>query len=285
MELIRALGALAELPGREQTRLAELLGLAGAPSRADYTALFVLEMPPYASLYLGDSGMMGGAVRERVAGFWGALGQAPPGEPDHLAALLGFYAAIEAREETQDEGGASLLRHARKALYWEHLACWLAPYLVRAAELSAPAYRAWAVLLLDTLAAEAEALGAPNVAPLHFREAVERLEPGADSAQDLAAALLTPARSGLILGRSDLARMSHVLGVGARVGGRRFVLAGLLEQMGEEAPRWLVGEAERQARLYGALPSPLEPVRDFWRGRAERSADVLARLGGGGGRP
>src|SRR5690606_4393796 len=123
----------------------------GTPGRAGHTALFVLELPPYASVYLGPEGQLGGEVRERVAGFWGALGQSPPAEPDHLTALLALYAEIGAREEGQDESGAAVLRHARKALFWEHIACWLPPYLTRAAELGDAAYASWAALLLAAL--------------------------------------------------------------------------------------------------------------------------------------
>ena len=45
-------------------------------------------------VYLGAEGMLGGAARDRVAGFWRALGLVPPAEPDHLAALLGLAAAL-----------------------------------------------------------------------------------------------------------------------------------------------------------------------------------------------
>jgi TorA maturation chaperone TorD len=278
MELIRALGALAELPGREQLRLAELLTLDGEPTRAEYTHLFVLELPPYASPYLGEQGMLGGAVRERVTGFWGALAELPPPEADHLAALLGLYAAIEAREETQDDEGAFVLRHARKALFWEHIASWVPAYLSRAVELAAPVYRSWASLLMATLEAQAHALEAPNVAPLHFREAGSPLPLVFDGVDDLAAALLTPARSGVILARADLARMARTLGAGARVGSRRGVMSGLIRDGGERALAWLAQEASRQASAYAAWAGELAPVRDFWQGRAARTVGALEHL-------
>ena len=40
---------------------------------------------------------MGGLARERIAGFWNAVGLTPPPEPDHLAALLGLYASLTER--------------------------------------------------------------------------------------------------------------------------------------------------------------------------------------------
>ena len=36
--------------------------------------------------------MLGGEARDRIAGFWRALGLVPPPEPDHLAVMLGLYA-------------------------------------------------------------------------------------------------------------------------------------------------------------------------------------------------
>ena len=60
MELFRALAALAEAPGPEHVRLAELLGLPGRPDPVEFTELFVLQLYPYASVYLGPEGMLGG---------------------------------------------------------------------------------------------------------------------------------------------------------------------------------------------------------------------------------
>jgi TorA maturation chaperone TorD len=282
MELLRALGALSELPGREHARLAELLRLEGPLDRADYTALFVLELPPYASVYLNDDGMLGGEVRDRVAGFWGALGQPPPMEPDHVAALLGLYAALAFRAAEVDERGAWLLLRARKALFWEHIACWVPAYLTRAAELAAPTYRSWASVLFAAVTEEARRSGAPSVAPLHFREAPPAFPARFDSIEDLAAALLSPARSGLILARADLLRMAQDLGTGARVAERRFALTGLIREGGEPALAWLEAEAARQASLHDAWAVELAPVREFWQTRARGSAVALAGLRAGG---
>jgi hypothetical protein len=174
-----------------------------------------------------------------------------------------------------------VLRHARKALFWEHIVCWLPPYLSRVAELAAPAYRSWASVLLEALAAEARTLEPPSVEPLHFREAGPRLPEEYETVEDLTAALLAPARSGLILARADLARMARELGAGARIGDRRFVLGGLVRQEGDRALSWLADEAARQASLHTVWPVELHPVRGFWTSRAERSVSALAQLRGG----
>ena len=84
-ELFRALGAVAGDPADARTACAAL-GWAG-PDNAEHTEVFVLNCPPYAAVYLGAEGGLGGDAADRAAGFWRAIGLAPPGEPDHLTAL------------------------------------------------------------------------------------------------------------------------------------------------------------------------------------------------------
>src|SRR6266508_147722 len=91
-ELFRALGAMCEPPEPAHQRIVEALGLPGRADPADHTELFVFQLVPYASVYLGPEGMLGGEAADRVAGFWRALRLAPPPEPDHLVGLLGLYA-------------------------------------------------------------------------------------------------------------------------------------------------------------------------------------------------
>ena len=94
MEIFRALGALLEPPSPGHERLAAALELGPLPPAADHTDLFDFQLYPYASVYLGAEGMLGGEARDRIAGFWRALGLTPPPEPDHLAVMLGLYAGL-----------------------------------------------------------------------------------------------------------------------------------------------------------------------------------------------
>lgn len=148
MELFRALAALVEAPGSGHARIGRVLGLPGEPDPAAFTELFVLQLYPYASVHVGAEGMLGGEARDRVAGFWRALGRKPPAEPDHLAVLLALYATLAERESAErDPTRRPLWRNGRHALLWEHLVSWLLPYLDRVAELAPPFYRAWGELL------------------------------------------------------------------------------------------------------------------------------------------
>ena len=273
MELLRALAALTEPPTVEQARIAAALELP-APTTTDHTDLFGLQLVPYASVYLGAEGMIGGEARDRIAGFWRALGLAPPAEPDHLAALLGLYVALADDERAQAGARAALRRQARAALLHEHLLSWLDPWLTKLGEIAAPAYRAWGELLGDALRVEAAALLAgdePLPAHLHAAPPLEPPERAGGNA--FIDSLLSPARSGLVLVRDDLARAAGELGLGARIAERRYVLRHLIAQDPAETLGWLQDEAERAARRPPAVAGPAAAAH--WKDRAAATADVL----------
>jgi TorA maturation chaperone TorD len=258
MELLRALAACCEAPAPAVAAALEL----PVPTAAEHTDLFGFQLYPYASVYTGAEGMLGGEARDRVAGFWRALDAASPAEPDHLAALLGLHAALAG-----ETGGRA--RHARRALLWEHLLSWLPAWLARLDELAPPSFAGWGSLLRDALVAEAVELGPPATTPLHLR-----LAPPGGGVE----ALLAAVRSGVVLARADLARAARELGLGLRQGERRFILDALLAQDRAAVLDWLAREAARQADVYRAAPAPWAPAAAHWVSRAESSAGRLRQL-------
>lgn len=275
-ELLRALAVLAEPPESDATaRVARALELPDQPAAWEYTSLFIEQLYPYASVYLGDEGKLGGEARDRVAGFWRALGQVPPAEPDHLSVLLGLLARLEELEEESEGARAQAWRRARAALYSEHLVSWLVPWLARLREIAPPTYRSWGELLAEALAATTHALRLPPDLPVALRAAPELPAPDDVGGERFVDALLAPVRSGLILVRDDLARAAGQLGLALRVGERRWVLGALLQQDPEQTLRWLAEEARRQADALET--SRADPVRSFWSLRARRTAEVLVR--------
>jgi len=275
MELLRALGVLCEPPASGHDDIAAALELP-RPQGSEYADLFLFQLYPYASVYLGPEGMLGGEARDRVAGFWRALGLTPPAEPDHLASLLGLYAGLaDAEHAEQVPARQQLLRQARAALLSEHLLTWLPAYLAKIDELAPPVYRRWGSLLRSALRREAAALAADGPLPLHLRCA-PLLEPAdASGATEFLDGLLAPVRSGVILARDDLARAARELGLGLRIGERRFVLASLLEQDPAATLAWLAREASRWARLHGEDALGGESIATFWTDRARRTARLL----------
>lgn len=304
-EALRALGVLAEPPCAEHAAIAEALELPPPPTADEHMAVLGLQLPPYGSVYLGAEGMVGGEARDRVAGLFRAAGLRSPYEPDYLSALCGALAALaDADRRTVapavDAGSVGLadpsdaaarealadltdprravdarVRITRAALYWEHVASWMPPYLAAVRRIGTPFYVAWADTLDAVLAAEADAVGPLQVLPLHLRAAPA--PDGSPAGLDaLLGVLLAPVQLGAVVTRDDLARGATALGLGLRAGERRFALRALLAQDAAGVLGWLADEVRRQAAAY----DDRSPIARWWRGRAWRAAhwlDGLAR--------
>lgn len=279
MELFRALGCLVEPPSPATRRLADLLDLGPVPEEAVHTALFDFQLYPYASVYLEAEGMLGGEPRDRIAGFWRALGETPPREPDHLAVMLACHAGLcEMEAEARSERDRRAGRQLRHAFLWEHLLSFLPAFLAKATELGAGFYAGWARLLDRALREEADRVGAPRRLPLHLREAPRLPDPRRGSPGDFVRLLLSPVRSGVILVRSDLRRAADELGLGLRMGERKYVLEALLGQDASATLGWLAVEAERWAEIHRTWSESTGAVARFWAERADRTGALLRSL-------
>jgi TorA maturation chaperone TorD len=280
MELFRALAVLAEPPTAQAARVAEALELGPMPGAAEYTELFVFQLYPYASVYLGPEGMMGGEARARIGGFWRALGETPPVEPDHLALMLALYARLAEMEEGESDAvRRRSLRAARKAFLWEHLLSWLPVYLDKLSDVATPFYRGWGELLAEGLIEEARAVGRQSRLPLHLREACGLADPRREAeVAEFLPSLLSPARSGMILLRSDLGVAAKRLGLGLRLGERKFILKALIGQDAAGTLAWLAEEAEKWAERHRLHHQTLGAVASAWEERAAATARLLREL-------
>ncbi len=300
-ELLRALARFLDAPDeRVAGTLAGLLGLP-APAPWQHTRAFVELLVPYASVYLGAEGMIGGEARDRIAGFWRVLGETPPPEPDHLGTLLAAAARLAELESAATARAAAAYRRAREVLLREHVVSWVPLWLDKLRRVGPAVYRPWTELVQRTLAAELEALREDrDVAAA----AAETLRAGGADAEIASAAtastgsapppcaqlgavaplpdpsdvggecflraLLAPARAGFILCRVDLRRCAEQLGVGLRVGERAFALRAMLGQDAAAVLGWLAEFADSEARA-----ARRAGVDAFWWRRAHASAACL----------
>ncbi|HCU94221.1 MAG TPA: hypothetical protein DHU96_16460 [Actinobacteria bacterium] len=295
-ELLRALGAVSSTPPPHCGPAAAALGLPG-PAAAEHTAVFVLSLPPHAAIHLGGDGKLGGEGLDRVAGFWRALGLAPPGDADHLGALLMLYAELgDAETAAHNESSRAQLRRAREALLWEHLWSWAPGYLTAVQRPGTPTLGTWARLTLDALAREARCCAVPATLPLALRAAPPPLatvlseasapagsgpagsETG-DPAGHLLDLLLAPVRSGLVLTRENLREAADAAGVGYRVGERRYTLQAMLDQDPAATLGWLSGFARQWASWHIEQQPVTGPdPRRWWADRAAGTALALRNL-------
>jgi hypothetical protein len=228
--------------------------------------------------------LRGAAARDRVAGFWRALGLVPPTEPDYLPVMLSLYARLcelENNERVDAPRAAEHWRVARKAFLWEHLLAWLPAYLTKLSETAPPFYARWSSLLQEALTEEAREIGPQGTLPLHLRAASCMSDPrgAGGGTEEFLQTLLAPARSGMLLTRSDLGRAARTLGLGSRIGERKFILKALLGQNARSTLGWLAGEAARWAKRHRAQPPVFRSVSDWWAARAENTASLLDELG------
>ncbi len=306
MELFRALGSLIEVPAPEHRRIAEALGLPAVPDASVHGAVVAFQRYPYASVYLGAEGMMGGEAQDRIVGFRRALGigdgaaegdpghagataEAPPprrpagaAEPDHLASLLALLTALDRRQRDEsDPARAALLAEARVTLVWEHIASWTAPYLASFEGCGAPFYERWAALLGETLARLEAEMAFPDYLPVALRTAPAMADPSDEGGAAFLASLLAPVRSGVILLRDDLVRLGEEAGLACRAGERRYVLGSFLAQDPGATLQWLAGHARKWGgRAAGWGPAP---IARWWAERAGEAAALLSRLADGAG--
>jgi len=299
-ELLRSLAVFAEAPSEAHERLSGPLGFDGVPTASDYSDVFLFQLYPYASVHLGPEGMMGGEARERVAGFWTALGYTPPAEPDHLAALLGLLATLGEAEASLHGAERALAVRGRVALMHEHVSPWVFAFLARVAELS-PVYHGWADLLTDVLRAEVVRLRgvaesddeAANVAgnvasaaldlPLHLRLAPPLPDPRREGSDAFLSGLLSPVRAGFVVARADLATIARSTELGLRAGERRYALEHLLAQSAPPVLDALAVEADRQGDAHAHRAKWLGEPADFMATRCRTSAVLLRELATEGG--
>jgi len=279
VEVFRALASLVEPSGPEGQRLADLLELGPLPDGPQLSELFLFQLYPYASVYLGGEGMMGGEARDRIAGFWRALGLDPPTEPDHLAVMLALYARLaELEEKTEDTRGREAWGQSREAFLWEHLLSWLPPYLSKLTEIGPPFYRRWAELLTTALGEELERRGLSERLPLHLREAPELADPKQEGGEALLRSLLAPVCSGIVLVRADLHRAARELELGVRLGERHFILEALMAQEAGDTLAWLEGECDLWINRHRQAEPVAGVITDYWISRVATTKKVMEEI-------
>lgn len=262
LELAAGYRLLAELFAAEPDE--ELLALAAtvpalarhatAEAAHRYTDIFVINVYPFASVYLEPDGAIDGERANFTLGVLEALGLAVDATiaADHIAVLLAALAALLEREVSgADPLRTERARHAQRALLAEHLLPWAPHFLDAVERTDAGLYRAAAALARRILVAHAgplfagradaqprpaggaEGVGGPVAepapAPLRGRTRTGRGAHADDTPSALLARLASPERCGFFLCRADIAELAAELGLAIRFGGRPFMLESLAQ--------------------------------------------------------
>jgi hypothetical protein len=132
---------------------------------------------------------------------------------------------------------------------------------------------------MKALLAEAAALGEQASLPLQLRTASGLIDPREDEAGErFRQSILTPARFGGILTRADLTSAARRLGVGLRMGERKFILKALFAQDAPGIFNWLIKEAAWWQKLHRRNGETLGAISAAWEKKAEDASVLLKEL-------
>lgn len=208
---------------------------------AAHYGLFGMNVPPYASIFLSDDRLLGGATSETAQTFYASVGYAAvagadPGEtPDHIGVELGLLAYLSGAEAGALADSvaheAARMRHWQRRFMDEHLLWWLPGLALAIQNQDDPFYAALASLALDLVRDHRRGLGDDLLAgsvtnPLSEPRA-DLLQDDKTSLKDIANLLLTPAQSGLYLSRDDITGLARSLQMPCGFGDRLLTLTNL----------------------------------------------------------
>jgi hypothetical protein len=233
-----------------------------------YTDVFLLNVPPYGSVYTGEDGEMNGPEAQRIAALFEAHGYCPPelsgvGAPDHVGLCLGFLGERE-------------LEIGELGLDWIPVAC-----LAVEREPSAhPFYRSLAARTRQTLLPRRARHDTPSAIG-HPLSADGEL-----SLRNLVRFFLAPARCGVFLSRSRLGQMAKALDMRLPFGSRFDVAEMLFTSAGEagqveELIDVLEAEIDdwRLAYRQWAEDDPVwRPFAEMWLARTGTATRTLAEM-------
>jgi hypothetical protein len=264
-ELIRHAHGALELPLAAQQELA-----------VAYSELFLLNVYPYAGIFLEANGELNGARAQEMAALYEQYAYAPNelravGAADHIGLLLGFADAV---------GQDIVLPYL---MDWAPVLC----LAVERALTTHPFYQALAARTREFLLQANRKQGASGAAPLglpfsnlQFLFADEEEW----STRGVVRYLLAPARSGIFLTRARLGLWARALGVPVAFGDRVQLGAALLENAGalnqiETVFDWLRAEAEAWDAAYAAWQTQFAwQHAHIWRARTQNTFRLLQEM-------
>lgn len=226
------------------THVPELAAAVPAPYHADEAAaahyqLFQRSLHPFESFFLTPTGLLGGAVTDRVTAVYRQAHFTPPDpttNPDHIGIELAFMAhlcQIEAeRLEIRNQRPAPIpnfqsLIATQQSFLQHHLLRWLPPFVLAVRQQAAPFYTALADLMLAFVAHDAQTLQcAAADTPLPDPPAL--LENDKTGLKEIARVLTTPCYTGMVIGRTEVAQLGQKRRLPRGFGSRAQLMSNLL---------------------------------------------------------
>lgn len=274
--------ALAEVVSAStvSVEIADAMGCMGVSSGDLYKA-FIKDLPPFASIYLSDDGNIGGEPRSVIAGFYRALSQPIPADPDHLSNLLSLLAGIlNALAESigsQSPEKAESINRAKDVIVGDHILSWFPAYLLRANEVFPSSLKNWVSLALDYSSILSTQISNELGQAESVDSSVANFDIDRNDVGQLVSMLTSPGRSGLIVTLSDIEEIARELSLPLRVGRKRFVLEDLFATRSSDILVAFEFLARRQHQVFNSNLGEF-PALKIWVDRASHTKELLTSL-------
>lgn len=204
---------------------------------ADHHNLFGFNVFPFESVFLDPTGLLGGAITERVNNTYQQTGFHMTQNADHIGHELAFLAFLSGAEADAWEDNmvaiAFRMRHIQRDFLQTHLLCWLPCFNIALQRQASPFYAQLAQLTLE--------LGHNHYRDLSLDLMAQSVEPtlspppplgdlseDSSKVKEIASYLATPPYSGFYISRHDIALLGREKRLPRGFGSRQQMLSNLL---------------------------------------------------------
>lgn len=258
--------------------------------------LFGFNVFPYESIFLDDSGLLGGRMAEAVLSSYDHFAfeaEAADYAPDHIGqelAALAFLCLAEAEASANGAGErVAALRSHQITFLQNHLLRWLPPFVLAVKEQGNDFFAAVAELTMALLYDHYQSLSSETgLSPGEWAlpEPPYLLGDDGTGLKEIAAYFSMPAYSGIFLGRDNVGRLARRLELPRGFGDRRQLLTNLMRSAAQydqflaimKALETAVLDWQTAYRLRADEMPLLQPFVQRWQERATDTIHLITQL-------
>jgi len=259
---------------------------------SEHYQLFIHNVFPYETIFLGDDGLLGGTITEKVAAFYRRIGfqSASDESADHISSELEAmaYLCFAELDAVEDHIPHQIHRihQLQRRLLDEHLLRWLPAFVIAVEQQTHTVYTEIVRQSFDLVCKHRLQLGDDLMAAtdtFSLAEPFDLLDNEKTSLRDIARYLLTPAHTGFFLSIDDIRGIGAAFRVPHGFGKRQQILTNLLrtasdydvfpdviQQFKQIAAGW-----QAQFSAMQALPTQIQRV---WISRLEATDALLDQI-------
>ena len=259
---------------------------------AEHYHLFVHNVFPYETIFLGDDGLLGGIITENVNAFYQRIGFQPDMDEsaDHISAELNAMAHLCFAEydaiEDQIPHEIQRLRQLQRYFLDNHLLRWLPVFCIAIQQQEHNVYAEVVFQSFELVCNHRVYLGddlMANGRQFELAMPPELLANEKTSLRDIASYLLTPAYTGFFLSNNDIKRIGSILRIPHGFGKRQQILTNLLRTASDyelfseilSAFREQASDWQEQLFRMSTLPTHIQTI---WVNRLQNTIKVLNEI-------